>query len=66
MNEARWTARKLQFLRLGMFPAGMTRGELQVEWKKLVKEGKVPVLLGCRQPVPGASGRKKKWKRRKH
>ena len=51
MNEAKLTARKLQMSRLGFLPVGLSRKELQIEWTKLVKEGKVPKLL--RGSVPG-------------
>ncbi len=45
MNEAKITSRKLQMARLGFFPVGLSRSELQKEWEKLVEEGKVPALL---------------------
>ena len=50
MNEAKWTARKLQLARLGLLPVGMTRPELQREWKKLRKKGSLPALAKGRQP----------------
>ena len=50
MNKAKLTARKLQFQRLGLSPVDLTRKELQIEWKKLVEEGKVPVLLRGTKP----------------
>ena len=51
MNEAKLTARKLQMTRLGFFPVGLSRKELQEEWAKLVEKGKVPALV--RGALPG-------------
>jgi hypothetical protein len=66
VNEAKLTARKLQFSRLGMFPVGLTRKELQREWEKLREEGKLPALTRGRRPGdPRVPSTRKPWKRRK-
>lgn len=62
MNEAKLTARKLQMSRLGFLPADLSRKELQIEWKKLVKAGKISDEghLMTRRSSRARPGRKKK------
>jgi len=62
MNKAKLTARKLQMTRLGFLPVDLSRKELQKEWEKLVKEGKIPKESHpmTRRSSRARPGRKKK------
>ncbi|MEK0326799.1 MAG: hypothetical protein QQN63_13955 [Nitrosopumilus sp.] len=62
MNESKLIARKLQMARLGLLPVDLSRKQLQIEWKKLVKAGKIPGMENemTRRSSRARPGRKNK------